>query len=417
MADLLEGYRVLDLAEEGAMLCARILGDLGADIVKVEPPNGAPSRNLGPFYTGVPHPERSLFWFSYNYNKRGITLDIQTQDGRKLFKELVKSAHFVTESFPPGYMDSIGFGYSNLSKINPGIVMVSMTGFGQTGPYASYKAPDTVAMAMGGFTFTCGDPDRPPISISYRQQATLHAGADGAVGALLAHYYREMSGRGQQVDVSTQQSVMWTLFSTVSHWDLIKFNVERTGGTFTSPRTGTVTKYIWPCKDGYITFEIRFAAVTGKGLASLFEWIAEGDMLDPRLRDISTERDSFDIDAMSQETADLLSACMADFFLAHTKDELFSGAQKHGIMLFPVTTVADVFHDPQLKEREFFNVVDHPELGNNISYPGPFAKLEPREIEIRRRAPLIGEHNLEIYQGELGLSAEDLALLKQSRVI
>jgi len=152
---MLSPYRVLDLTDEKGLLCGKLLGDLGADVIKIERPGGDPARNLGPFYHGEADPEKSLFWFAFNTSKRGITLDIETTDGQEIFKRLVKGSDFVIESFPPGYMDQPGLGYSVLEKVNPRVIMVSITPFGPTGPYKDYKAPDIVAWAMGAQMYTC----------------------------------------------------------------------------------------------------------------------------------------------------------------------------------------------------------------------------------------------------------------------
>ena len=226
---MLSPYRVLDLTDEKGLLCGKLLGDLGADVIKIERPGGDPARSIGPFYHDEPDPEKSLFWFAFNTSKRGITLDIETADGQEIFKRLVKSADFVIESFPPGYMDKLGLGYSALEKINPGIIMVSITPFGQTGPYKDYKAPDIVAWAMGGQMYPCGDADRPPVRISHHSQAYLHAAAEAAVGAMMALYYREMTGEGQQVDVSIQESVAQLTYGLHASWDMMKVIQQRGG--------------------------------------------------------------------------------------------------------------------------------------------------------------------------------------------
>ena len=163
-AGMLDQYRILDLTDEKGLLCAKLLGDLGADVIKIERPGGDPARNVGPFYHDEPDPEKSLFWFAFNTSKRGIILDIETAEGQGAFKRLVASADFVIESFPPGYMDKLGLGYLALEKINPGIILVSITPFGQTGPYRDYKTSDIVAWAMGGQMYSWGDADRPPHS-------------------------------------------------------------------------------------------------------------------------------------------------------------------------------------------------------------------------------------------------------------
>ncbi len=204
---MLSPYRVLDLTDEKGIICGKMLGDLGADVIKVEKPGGDSARNIGPFYHNEVNPEKSLFWFAFNTSKRGITLDIETKKGQGVFKKLVKTADLVLESFPPGYLDKLGLGYSALEKINPRIIMVSITPFGQTGPYKDYKTSDIVAWAIGGRMQTIGDPDRRPLRISHYSQCFVHAGMEASVGALLALHYRDMTGQGQQVDVSTQDRV------------------------------------------------------------------------------------------------------------------------------------------------------------------------------------------------------------------
>ena len=162
-ASLLDGYRVLDLTDEKGHLCGKILGDLGADVIKIEPPGGDPARSNGPFYHDIPESNKSLYWFFTNLNKRGITLNLNRRDGRELFIRLVSTADFVIESYEPGYMKGLGLGYQELEKINPGIIMTSITSFGQTGPYAHYKTTDLVGVSMGGMSRVYGYFDSPPM--------------------------------------------------------------------------------------------------------------------------------------------------------------------------------------------------------------------------------------------------------------
>ena len=160
---LLSPYRVLDLTDEKGLLCGKLLADLGADVIKVEKPCGDSARNIGPFYHDIVSPETSLFWFAYNANKRSITLDFTTRDGKGIFERLVKTADFVVESFPPDYLAGLGLDYKDLARINPRIVMASITAFGHTGPYAHYKGSDIVVFAMGMLMSQTGDKDRPPL--------------------------------------------------------------------------------------------------------------------------------------------------------------------------------------------------------------------------------------------------------------
>src|SRR5262245_35751315 len=194
-AGLLSPYRVLDLTSAECLLCGKILADLGADVIQIEPLGGSSARRIGPFYHDEVHPERSLFWWSYAANKRSITLNLATSDGRALLKRLVPSAHFLIESFSPGHMERLGLGYDALAAINPALIVVSITPFGQDGPYAQYHASDLNGMGMAGFMYLTGDPDRPPVRVGV-PHFYLHGAAAGATGAMIAHAQRVLTGRG-----------------------------------------------------------------------------------------------------------------------------------------------------------------------------------------------------------------------------
>ena len=224
----LSPYRVLDLCGEMGMLAGKILADLGAEVIAVEPPEGNPARRLGPFYKDEPNPERSLVWWAWAGGKRSVTLDIASESGVGKLKDLVADSDFLLEGFAPGYMDKQGLGYETLRAINPSLVMVSMTPFGQTGPYSRFQGPDLVGMAMGGLSFLTGDADRPPLRVTQPQFGAL-AGASGAIGAMVAHYHRLKTGQGQHVDVSGQQSVARVLSEAAISWGLNHINVVRLG--------------------------------------------------------------------------------------------------------------------------------------------------------------------------------------------
>ncbi len=415
MAEKTEGmlspYRVLDLTDEKGLLCGKILGDLGADVIKIEKPGGDATRSIGPFYQDEPDPEKSLFWFALNTSKRGITLNIETDEGQEIFKKLVKSADFVVESFPRGYLDKLGLGYPALEKINPEVIMVSITPFGQTGPYKDWKTSDIVAWAMGGDMAPYGDVDRPPLRISHHSQAYLHAGSDGAMGALTALYQRWSTGEGQQVDVSIQEAAVHTSIHHNPTWNSERPPAKRGEG---QPGAGHTSTRLWPCKDGWVSWSHGGASRLGPS-RPLIKWMASEGMADDFLREYDWERSDFA--RIPQEEMDRLEEPTARFFMAHTKAELLEGAVKHEVMLYPVMTTPDMLENPQLIARGFWVEVEHPELGVNITYPGAFAGLTEAPLRISRRAPLIGEHNQEIYEQELGISNEKLVILKQDGVI
>lgn len=412
---LLQNYRVLDITDEKGVLCGKLLADLGADVIKVEKPGGDDSRRFGPFFKGDIHPEKSLSWFALNLNKRGITLDLKREDGRSLFKRLVKSADFVIESFPPGYLSELRLSYQALSQINPGIIMVSITPFGQTGPRKDWKMSDIVGMATGGFMALVGDDDRPPVRVSF-DQAYFHACAEGAVAALIALYGRHNGGKGQHVDVSIQASIVTTTISGIPFWDMSKTMLKRCGSYRVGLRgRNKRVPQQWPCKDGFVSYAIWGGVAGARTNQALVNWMEEKGMVTETLK--NTDWAVFDLSSADDKLMERIEEGVARFFLAHSKEELYQGAIKRRIQLYPIYTIEDIVKDPHLKERGFWERVTHEELDTVITYPGAFARSSEVERGVVRRAPLIGEHNKEIYQSELGLSDMELQTLRQAGVI
>ena len=410
---LLSPYRVLDLTDERGLLCGKILADLGADVVQVEPPGGSPARDLGPFYQDDVHPEKSLFWWAYAANKRGITLNLGTKDGGTLLRRLVKEAHFLIESFPPGYLAGLGLGYQELEAINPGLVMVSISPFGQDGPYSHYQAPDIVGMALGGFMALTGDNDRAPLRVGF-PHFYHHGASAGAAGAMLAHTHRAITGQGQHVDVSCQQAVAKALAHAPQIWDIEKKVIKRMGVFRQTSGSGSV-RISWRCKDGYINFMLLGGSVA-KTTRTLLEWMDEEGMGDEYLKTVPWEELGYG--QIPAEVMDRAGELLERFFATHTKEELTSGSVERRILLFPVATQKDLLGHPQLEARHYFQQMYHPELGASVTYPGAFVKAgAAADVGLRRRPPLIGEHNLEIYRDELGLTLDELADLKNDGVI
>jgi benzylsuccinate CoA-transferase BbsE subunit len=408
---VLKSCRALDLTDENGFLCGKILADLGADVIKIEKPGGDPARRMGPFWGDIPHPEKSLYWFAYNSNKRGVTLNIETADGRAMLGELVKTADFVIESFPPGYMDSLGIGYTSLGNIRKDIILTSITPFGQAGPYHDYQTSDIVTMGMTGVLYQTGDPERPPVHISV-PQACLHAGADAAVGTMLAYYHREMTGEGQHVDVSRQQSAAWFLANAVPFWELSGVILKRTG-SFRWIVSST-QRQVWQCRDGYVFFNIIGGRTGAKTLQELVTWMDCEGMADEFLKAMDWE--NLDMWKVSQEVVDRVSEPIERFFLAHTKREIARGAAERHISVCPLSSMEDLLHDAQLEARDFWVEIEHPELSTKITYPKQFIKSSEKTFATRFRAPLIGEHNEEIF-GEIGLSRREMVTLKQAGII
>ena len=410
----LSSYRILDLTDGQGFICGKLLGDLGADVIKIEKPGGDPTRNIGPFYHDIPDPEKSLYWYAFNASKRGITLDIETSDGQEVFKKLIITSDCVIESFRLEYLDGIGLGYSDLCQIKSDIIVTSIVPFGSTGPYKEFEASDLVLWALSGLLYICGDSDRPPVRISF-PQSYLHAGVDAAVGTIMALYHRGMDGDGQKVEVSIQESMERIGYASRTTWDGRKKILRRPGSALRVPPLGTVTPLIWSCKDGYVAFYLFGGVMGAISNPALVKWMDEESMATDFIKNIDWP--NLDIGKTPQEEIDLIVEPILKFFMRHTKSELWEEGVKRRVMVYPVANAQDILCDPQLREREFWVELEHPELNDRITYPGAFVKTEDKLCRVRRRAPLIGEHNVEIYEEELGFSKEEITILKQCMVI
>ena len=410
----LSGYRALDLTDAKGFFCGKLLGDLGTDVIKIEKPGGDPDRSRGPFYKDEPHPEKSLYWFAYNTNKRSITLDIEKTDGQELFRRLVKTADFVIESFSVGYMDKLGLGYDELSRVNPKVIMASITPFGLTGPYKDFKSSDIVVMAMSSLLYSTGYADRPPVWISFPHAFLLAAG-EAAAGIMMALHHRRRMGEGQHISTSAQELLLDSTWDIPTWWFASKVVRCREGGCYSQPATGLVCRQQWPCKDGFVTFFFYGGMMGLAGNKALVEWMRSEGFATDYLKQIDWAK--LDWARMTQEEVRRMEEPTARFFLSHTKKELYVGSVKRNIILYPVNDAKDILENEQLMARDYWVEVEHPELKTNIKYPGPFATLSETPWRIRRRAPLIGEHNSEVYGKELGLSKEEILNLKQARII
>lgn len=415
---MLSCYRILDLTSDRAFICGRALSDFGSEVIKIEKPGGDPARLRGPFYKDQADPEKNLTWFAFNSNKKGITLDIETAEGQEIFRKLVKTADAVLESYAPGYLDSLGLGYEDLSKINPGIVLTSMTGFGQEGPYRDYKDPDIVVRALGGLIYTAGYEDRPPLTVSYHHTHYLGA-MNGAIGTMIALSQRALTGKGQHVDAVTQQALdivcsaeiegPYALFGEIPtrHGRARASVTLIDGSTFYNP-------LLWECKDGYIALNLLLNPTAAKNNLSMMDFIKKDGISIGSFE--SWEWDTKSWEDMGREQAEELMEILGKFFRNHTKDELLKLATENRFQLGPCNNAGDVLKYPQLLDRGFWKEIEHPELGKSLKYPGGAVMTTQGYVGIRHRAPLIGEHNDEIYQ-ELGLSAAELATLKANQVI
>jgi crotonobetainyl-CoA:carnitine CoA-transferase CaiB-like acyl-CoA transferase len=374
----LAGLQVLDLADEKASYCSKLLADLGARVIKVEKPGGDPSRKIGPFWNDSPHPERSLPFFYNNTNKLGITLNLGHCEGKKNFLRLVEESDVVVEAFPPRHLEGLGLGFEALSKINPGIILASVTGFGQNGPRKDYKSCDLVASAFGGQMYVSGSPSTFPLKI-FGEQSYYIASLYAAIGILLALQNRRQSRRGEHLDVSLQEAVT----STLEHV-MVQFFYEHIIPKRKEGLHWNNAFCILPCKDGFIHLTLF------QQWETLVEWMARenkaGDLLATKWKDEEYRKTHLDhiVEALQGWTKD------------HTAGELFEMGQLMHFPWAPVQSPQEVLDSPHLKARGFFSEIDHPELNTTIKYPGlpyKFSSLPPIQY---KRAPLIGQDNAQI---------------------
>ena len=412
----LEDLVVIDLTDEKGMYMGKMMADMGARVTIVEPPAGHPARHIGPFYQDKPDPSNSLLFWYHSTNKESITLDITTGRGAAILKEMVKKADVVLESFQPGYLDSLGLGYEELSKINPRIVMTSLTPFGQTGPYRDMKASDLVSMAMGGIMASCGYDhieDAPPIcSDGWMGYAT---GCNfGVMGTMTAVVYRDFTDQGQWVDVSIHESLSCTTEAAMPNWFFDrKVPIRQTGRhhgltpTPSSQFTSSDNKLI----NG---FDIPPRSLDRWN--RMVTWMDEKEMAEGLKEDKYRELISQGV--RSGPEMDFLRERIEEFIAAQPADESYHGGQQIRLAWAVIRSPEENLEDEHFRDdRGFFPEVEHPELGKSFAYPGHPAMFSKTPWRMRRRAPMLGEDNERVLSQEMGLSPSDMVLLRESRVI
>lgn len=397
----LSGYRVLDIADSNGAYCTKLLADLGADVIKIERPEGDPGRGIPPFAGDTPHPEKSLHFLHRNANKRGVTLKLDTVEGSNILKRLVKTADVLVDNSPPDYMAGLGLDYSVLSEINPGLIMASITEFGHSGPYKDRKGSNLVDFAMSGIMITSGYPGKEPCllpgSPAY-DSASVHA----SVSIVAAIYMRGTTGQGQYIDTSVHVTSRTGLYP----WIIPNYSYALNPGgppPTSENRMGAQIYPVYPCKDGFI----RIIALTPRQWDALVRVLDNPDVLQ------TEEWRSF---MYRIGNAEDLYALMLEFTTKYTMRELFEAGRREGVPIAPILSIADFYNSPQTKAREYFVEVDHPVAGK-ADYPGPPYKWTETPATMRRPAPCIGEHNEEVYCQELGLSTDDLASLTGGGIV
>ena len=400
----LSGMKVVDLTDYiSGPVCTKRLADYGADVIKVERiGTGDGARKMGPFHHDDPHPEKSGLFLYLNTNKRGITLDLKTRLGKQIFLELVKRSDVVVENFTPGVMEELGLSYDDLVKVNPRLVMTSITPFGQTGPYREYEMTELMAFGMGGPMYHKGAVDREPVKYG-ATPSLYHAGAVAAMATAVAYYGMGRHGTGDYIDVSIMDTQLGTMDGRVSALIQYQYSgrLSPRGLTMGVGPAGTGSG-MFPCADGYVHFY--------GGLRLERQTRMMGDP--PELAD----RKFYDPETQGEpEVREEYEAYFLSWLMGHTKQEIFEMGQKSGNVCAPMNNIGEVLEDPQADFRGFFVEVDHPVTGK-VNYPGRPFVMEETPWLLRRPAPLLGQHNAEVYS-ELGYSKEDRVMLRESRII
>ena len=395
---LLDGICILDLADEKADFSTRLLVDLGARVIKVEKPGGDDSRKIGPSIKCFSQ-TLALPFFYNNAGKEGVTLNLEHPEGRTIFSKLLKSADAVVETFHPGYLKEIGLDYNILHRMNPKLILVSVTGFGQTGPKKEYQTSDQIASAWGGAMNVSGSPFKSPLSI-FGNQAYFTASLFAAIGILLALRKRSKSGKGEHLDISIQESVA----STLEHV-MIRYFAE--GVTFQRQESlhwndGFV---ILPCKDGSIHMTLF------QNWETLVEWMDGQDMAG----DLKAEKWLDEV--YRRAHLDHVISIVKKWTAVHTTDELFKLGQLMRFPWAPVQSPNEVICNPQLKERAFFRKIEDPESKTAFKFPGAPYQCNGPFGTVKKSAPLPGEHNELIYHHQLGLSLKTLKRLYAEKII
>ena len=397
----LHGVRVLDCSSELGHFAGKLLGDLGADVVKIEPPSGDPVRERAPFWGGAYDRERSLVWLAYNTSKRSLTLDLARPRGCDVFLQLAARADVVLETDAPGTMAARGLGWEALQARNPRLILCSLTPWGQTGPYAAWRGSDLTAVATSGNLHCTGDPDRAPVRCSM-PVAYYHGSIEAALATSFALNAREMTGRGQHVDVALQAAMVMPNMATASMFKMNGNRGDRAGAFFRQPKS--VQREIWPCKDGYVSFALRGGPARVPGLIAMVKLMDEHGMASDALKAMDWK--AYNHNLLTQAEVDGLSAEFGAFFASRTMTELFAAAVERNLMLAPANTAREIAASEQLAFREFFVDVEHPGRGK-LRFPGAFAKITSTDpdataLGIRRRAPRLGEHTRELL-AEVGI--------------
>lgn len=394
-ARALEGLRVLELASRATQYCGKLFADLGAEVILVEPPQGATARRDGPFVDDRAQRETSLAFAYENSGKRSVCVDARSPDGLRLLRELVARSDLLLEGGAPGSLAALGLEPARLRAEQPALVITSITPFGQTGPYSSWAADELVLLALGGLLYLGGYADGTPIAV-YGDQATQAGALFGAVGSMIALFEAEGAGRGRWVDVSIQESVVMALENAVPFYELEGRVRRRFGGQQRQAGTG-----VFECRDGFV-YMMAGGVASNQFWRTSVQW-----MIDERIagaeRLLEPQWDDQRYLA-SDEAKEIFGRLFDPFARSRSKAELYREAQRRRIPLCPVSTPADLLGSAQLAHRGYFRELVHAYTGRTLRAPGAPYQLSETSWRVSRPAPMLGQHTGEVL-AELGYDA------------
>ena len=396
----------MDLADASGYLCGRTLADLGADVIKVEPPGGDPGRCEPPFAQDLSGENRSLAWLAGNSNKRSLVCDRSSSEGDDLFTKLAKVADVIVETLPPGELQARGLDYVELRKLNPGLVYTTITPFGCDGPLNAVPAGDLEITASSGSLWLAGEPGQTPVRSTLPQSANW-AGMYAAMGTLMAVLARDANGgEGQHVDVSAQASMVTAISHAPIFWDLLGEEQHRSGPFLTGRSvTGAKFRNIWPCRDGYVTFALYGGPAGRDSSRKLVAWMDDAFQpggAPPALKAVDWA--TFEPTRATQAEVDALESDIAPFIESLTKEEFFARFVERNMLGYKVSTVEDIVADPQLEARAFWHQVESPWVAEQtLRFPGSFGLFNGQRPAPRRLAPALGEHTAEVLCEWLGV--------------
>lgn len=388
----LEGIRVLEIGDELTQYCGKLLADMGAEVIKIEPLEGAASRKVGPFYHNIPDVNKSLYFWHYNTSKKSVTLDLKNNvNDRNMICEMISTFDVLVEDGKPGQMKEWGLDYETLSGIHPGLVYCSITPFGQFGPWSQFESCDLVQLSLGGVMAVTGYDDvedAPPIAPTGGQSAHL-AGYFAAMGIVSALLYRDFAnGGGQYLDISVHDCVTVSTEMSIPFWEYQKAHVHRQTGRHALPNKSS--RWNFKCKDGRYMVCLN-TYLNERRWIDLVAWLAskgmEGELADERYVD----------DHFRAERMEYVCQVLERFCAEHDSEYIFHHAQSINLPWAPIRTPEEMLEDPHLAEdRKAFVNVEHPELEESFTYPGAPYIFSETPWKIYRRPPLVGEHNHEL---------------------